>query len=55
MQKFVIFVKKNFKTNMRKIKNIKKLEIITIIQGNTEVPRIACDMQLKNSVPKKFL
>ena len=36
MQKFVIFVKKN-----SKIKNIVKLEIIVIIQGNIEVLRIA--------------
>ena len=33
MQKFVIFVKKNLKINMGKIKNIVKLEVISIIQG----------------------
>ena len=42
MQKSVIFVKKEIeKKNMRKIKNIVKLEIIVIIQGNTEMLRIA--------------
>ena len=40
MQKSVIFVQKNLKINMRKIKNIVKLEIIAIIQGNIEVLRI---------------
>ena len=37
MQKSVMFVKKNLEINMRKIKNIVKLEIIVIIQGNKEV------------------
>ena len=42
MQKSVIFVKKEIeKKNMRKIKNIVKQEIIVIIQGNTEMVRIA--------------
>ena len=41
MQKSVIFVKKNLKVNMWQIKNIVKLEIIVIIQGNIEVLRIA--------------
>ena len=42
MQKSVIFVKKEIeKKNMQKIKNIVKLEIIVIIQGNTEMLRIA--------------
>ena len=41
MQKYVIFVKKSFKINMWKIKNIVKLEIIAIIQGSKEVLRIA--------------
>ena len=42
MQKSVIFVKKEIeKKNMRKIKNIVKLEIIVIIQRNTEMLRIA--------------
>ena len=36
MQKSVLFVKENLKTNISKIKNIVKLEIIVIIQGNTE-------------------
>ena len=40
MQKSVIFVKKNVKINIRKIKNIVKLEIIVIIQRNIEVLRI---------------
>ena len=39
-QKSVIFVRKNLKINMRKIKNIAKLDII-VIQGNMEVLRIA--------------
>ena len=34
MQKSVIFVKKNLNTNIRKIKNIAKLETIVIIQVN---------------------
>ena len=37
MQKSVIFVKKNLKINMWKIKDIVKLEIIVITQGNIEV------------------
>ena len=41
MQKSVIFVKINLKTNIRKIKNIVKLETIVIIQGNTEALLIA--------------
>ena len=40
MQKFVIFVKKNVKINMPKIKNIMKLGTIVIIQGNAEELRI---------------
>ena len=39
IQKSVIFVKKNFKINMLKIKIIVKLVITAIIQGNTEVQR----------------
>ena len=41
MKKSVIFVKKNLKINISKIKNIKKLEIIVIILGNIEVFHIA--------------
>ena len=41
MQKFVIFVKKNLKINMLKIKNIVKLGIIVIIQVNIEELHIA--------------
>ena len=41
MQKSIIFVKKNLKINIKKIKNIVKLEITAIIQGNIEVLRIA--------------
>ena len=37
MQKSIIFVKKNVKINISKIKNFVKLEIIAIIQEN-----IAC-------------
>ena len=37
IQKPVIFVKKNSKINIGKIKNIVKLEIIVIIQENIEV------------------
>ena len=37
MQKSALFVKKNLKINIWKIKNIVKLEIIVIIQGNIEV------------------
>ena len=36
-----LFVKKNLKINMLKIKNIVKLGTIVIIQVNTEVPHIA--------------
>ena len=36
MQKFVIFAKKNLKINICKIKNLVKLDIIVIIQGNME-------------------
>ena len=41
MQKSVIFVKKNQEINMRKIKNIVKLEIIVILHENIKVLRIA--------------
>ena len=41
MQKYVVFVKKNLKKNISKIKNIIKLEIIPIIQQNIEVLLIA--------------
>ena len=41
MEKSVIFVKKKLKTNMCKIKNIVKLEVIVIIQGNIEMLHIA--------------
>ena len=41
MKKSVIFVKKNVKINISKIKNIKKLEIIVIILGNIEMFHIA--------------
>ena len=37
---------------MEKIKNIVKLEIIVIIQGNIEVLRITCNLNF--SVPKKI-
>ena len=40
MQESVISVNKNLKINIKKIKNIGKLEIIVIIQGNIEVLRI---------------
>ena len=39
-QKYVKFVEKNLKINIRKIKNFVKLEIIVIMQGNIEVLRI---------------
>ena len=41
MQYFVMFVKKHLKINMLKLKNIVKLEIIVIIQGNKGVLHIA--------------
>ena len=41
MQKSLIFVMKNLKTNIGKIKNIVKLEIIFVIQGNIEELHIA--------------
>ena len=41
MQKSVVFVKKNLKINIRKIKHIVKLEIIVIIQENIELLHIA--------------
>ena len=41
MQKFIIFVKKNLKINVWKIKNIVNLEITVIIQENIEVLCIA--------------
>ena len=40
MQKYVPVVKKNLKINILKIKNIVKLEIIVIIQGNIGVLHI---------------
>ena len=41
MQISVIFVKKNLKINIWKIKNMVKLDIIVIIQGNIEMLHIA--------------
>ena len=41
MLKSVIFVNKNLKTNIWKIKDIIKLEIIVFIQENIDVLRIA--------------
>ena len=41
MQKYVKFVKKNVKNKYLKDKNIIKLEIIVIMQGNIEVLHIA--------------
>ena len=41
MQASVIFVNKNVKINMWKIKNIVKLEIIVVIQENMEVLHIS--------------
>ena len=41
MQKLVLFVKKNLKTNIGKINSIAKLEIIVSIQQNIEVLRTA--------------
>ena len=40
IQKSIIFMKKKLKINISKIKNIVKLEIIVIIQGNTELLHI---------------
>ena len=58
MRKSVIFVKKNLETNIWKIKNIFKLEII--VQGivhHAGKYRVAAHSicNLKYSVPKKFL
>ena len=50
MQKSVMFAEKQLKINMLKTKNIVKLEIIIIIQGNVQVLHIACI--LNYSVPK---
>ena len=41
MQKSVIFLEKDLKTNMLKKIHIVRLEIIVIIQGNIEVLHIA--------------
>ena len=40
-EKSVIFVKKNLKIDILKIKNIVKLEIVVTIQGNIKTLRIA--------------
>ena len=53
-QKSVIFFKKNLKINMLKTRNILKLEIIAIIQGNVEVLGISYII-LKIVYLKKFL
>ena len=52
MQKSAIFVRKIFETNMWKIKNIEKLEIIIIMRENIEVLHIPCNW--KYSVTKKI-
>ena len=41
LQNLAILIKKNFKVNILKIKNIKKLGTILFIQGNTEVLNVA--------------
>ena len=41
MQKYVIFLKQNLKIHILMTKNIVKLQIIVIIQGNIEVLSIA--------------
>ena len=48
IQKSAIFVNKNLKINMLKIKNIVKSGIIVIVQVNIEMLHIA-----KYSIPKK--
>ena len=53
-KKSVIFMEKNLKTNLCKIKNIVKVEIIVIIHGNIEVLRIAYIIGNKVHL-KKFL
>ena len=45
MQNYVIFVNKNLKINMWKIKYIVKLEIVAIIHENREVLHIECVIQ----------
>ena len=45
MQASVIFVNKDVKINMWKIKNIVKLEIIVVIQGSIEVLHISYVVQ----------
>ena len=55
MRKSVIFVKRNLTINIWNIKNIVKLEIIVIIQGNIEMLRIVHSIcNLNYSVPKKI-
>ena len=54
MQKSAVFIKKNVKMNMWKIKNIVKIEIIAIIQRNIEVGAQHSVCNLKYSVPKKI-
>ena len=41
MQKYVLFAEKNLKINMKNIRNIVKLNIISVMQGNIEALRIA--------------
>ena len=53
MQKSVLFVKKNLKINMWKLKIIKKFEIIVTIHGeNKGAAHSICN--LKYSIPKKI-
>ena len=42
MQNSIKFVEKSLKINMQQIKSIVKLEIIVVLQANTEVLQIAC-------------
>ena len=53
IQKSVIFVNKNLKILIQKIKNVVILETIVIIQENIEVLRMAL-CSLKYSLPKKL-
>ena len=53
MQKFVIFVKKNLKTNIWKIKNILKLEIFCHYTGEYR-GAVHSICNLKYNVPEKI-
>ena len=52
MQKPIIFVKKEWEINMRKTKNILKLEIFAIILGNIAISNLKYSAPIKITIAR---